>query len=176
VVEGNASLSPEGGIVSFAEKDGFVCGSIGSSKTDTISAKIAEYEGRIKELQKQRDAALKQMKQIENELSRAKQEATEAIECKIAREKDLRIVLQNYQKLQSKCEDTVARVELLEAAAAKRHEEMEAEAAKRHEEITKKIIWISPLVRMRKLQKNQANHGAKDYVPFTIARKDLPGQ
>lgn len=165
VVAGGTTLKPEDLIVPSVENDESICGSITSAKTEAMSAKIAEYEGRIKELQLQRDEALRQMKDVEDDLVRIKLEAAEAKKCKVDREKDLRIVLQHYQKLQKKFEETVERVEKLETEAARKQEEVETEVARRQKEAkvesNPKPDTIKPVVSARK-EKATSEESKKD--------------
>jgi chromosome segregation ATPase len=76
------------------------------TKMAAMTSQLVAYESQINKLQKQRDAALEEMKEMEGELQKAKDDSISAVEAKKTREKDLRIVLQHYEKLQKKYEAT----------------------------------------------------------------------
>jgi chromosome segregation ATPase len=98
-----ASSTPDSNNFSGSDSTGF--------KTAATTAKIVAYEGQIAKLQQQRDAALEQTKVLEEDLAQVKGESHEAIEAKQLRERDLKIVLQHYEKLQTKYEATSQQLE-----------------------------------------------------------------
>jgi hypothetical protein len=77
-----------------------------TTRIAAMTTQLTAYEGQIAKLQIQRDAAMEQMKEMEGELDQAKSESEAAIESKRSRERDLRIVLQHYEKLQKNYEAT----------------------------------------------------------------------
>jgi DNA repair exonuclease SbcCD ATPase subunit len=127
VISSDTSFRSQERALDSASVDESECKSANSSIADqtkaaAVYAKLKAYQGRIKELQKQRDAALEQIKEIEDELRKAKQEAVKTMEAKKAREKDLRNVIEHYKKLQQQHEKTAAKVVVLEAEVEKRLE------------------------------------------------------
>ncbi|KAG7358471.1 hypothetical protein IV203_015059 [Nitzschia inconspicua] len=103
-----------------------------------MNSQLAAYEGQINKLQKQRDAAMEQMKEMEGELDKAKKEIDTAAESKKSRERDLRIVLQHYEKLQKKYEATSKEFEEM----TQKYEEAVKEINVLEEQINGKCISI----------------------------------
>lgn len=75
---------------------------------------LASSERRIKELQQQRDAALEQMSQLEDEICQVRLEKVEASRARKERENDLKVVLGHYHELQKQHEALTIKAEQLE--------------------------------------------------------------
>jgi chromosome segregation ATPase len=107
-----------------------------ATRIAAMTAQLTAYEGQITKLQTQRDAAMEQMKKMEGEIEQAKSESEAALESKRSRERDLRIVLQHYEKLQKKYE-----------ATSKEFEEM----TKKYKETVQKIDVLEDEINGKKM-------------------------
>lgn len=87
------------------------------AKAAAFLAKITACERRIKELQQQRDNAVEQMSQLEEELSRTRLEKLEALNGKKSREQDLKTVLEHYHALQRKMDEVNSTIALQNEAS-----------------------------------------------------------
>ena len=92
------------------------------AKDAALYARLVAYEGRMKDIEKQRDDALNQIETIKVEVAQAKLEANNAKEAKKVRERDLKIVLKYYEELQLKYQEAEARIGVLESKAAEREQ------------------------------------------------------
>ena len=84
------------------------------AKAAAYHSKMAAFEKRLKGLQQQRDAAVEQMNQLEEVLSQARLEKSEAVESRKEREQDLKVVLGHYRALQKSHEELKSKMERLE--------------------------------------------------------------
>jgi chromosome segregation ATPase len=69
--------------------------------TEDLTEPVAKDFATLKDFHEQRDAAISQMEAIEKDVSSAKKEIAEAKFLQEAREEDLKVVLQHYEKLQA---------------------------------------------------------------------------